>query len=62
MDRQFFDDIVSLEKSKEFLDSLLDEIKANFGEIHLAMISIIMGWASSNLREANPDLTAFNFR
>ena len=44
MDRQFFDDIVSLEKSKELLDSLLDEIKANFGEIHLAADQPFRQW------------------
>ena len=32
MYRQFYDDSVSLDKSKELLDSLLNEIKAKFGE------------------------------
>jgi len=36
MDRQFFDETVSVNKSKEFLNSLLDDIKSNFGEINLA--------------------------
>ena len=36
MDRQFFDETVSVNKSKECLNSLLDDIKSNFGEINLA--------------------------
>ena len=44
MDRQFFDNAVSLEESDFFLDSLLDEIKANFGEIHLAADQPFRQW------------------
>ena len=44
MDRQFYDDSVSLEKSKELLDSLLNEIKAKFGEIYLAADQPFRQW------------------
>ena len=44
MDRQFFNDKVNLEKSKGLLDSLLDEIKAKFGEIHLAADQPFRQW------------------
>ncbi len=44
MDRQVFDKSVSLEKSKELLDSLLIKIKANFGEICLAADQPFRQW------------------
>lgn len=44
MNRQFFDDSVSLEKSKKLLDSLLNEIKAKFGEIYLAADQPFRQW------------------
>ncbi|MFL2940703.1 MAG: HAD family hydrolase [Candidatus Poseidoniales archaeon] len=44
MDRQFFDNTVNLKKSKEFLDFLFDEIKANFGDIHLASDQSFRQW------------------
>ena len=40
----FYDDSVSLEKSKELLDSLLNEIKAKFGEIYLAADQPFRQW------------------
>ena len=44
IDRQFFDDNINLEKSREILELLFDEIKANFGEIHLASDQPFRQW------------------
>ena len=44
MNRQFFDNSFSLEESKELLDSLLNDIKAEFGEINLAADQPFRQW------------------
>lgn len=44
MNRQFFDNSYSLEESKELLDSLLNDIKAEFGEINLAADQPFRQW------------------
>ena len=44
MRRDIFDSSFSLRESKDFLDSLFEEIKSNFGEVHLAADQPFRQW------------------